>query len=380
MPVSPRKRRPKGAGSVRQLPSRRWQASVVGPDGVRHAAPQTFDTKLDANAWLAGQVEDLEVGTWAPPRKVRAGTLESYSEDWLATRDLKPRTRAEYRGLLDRRILPDLGDVSVDRLTPAVVRSWFAAQGDDRPTDTAKAYGLLHAICATAVEDDILQANPCRIRGAALSKRRRRITPATPAEIDAIADAIPEAYRLLILLAAWCGPRSGELRELRRADVDVAARMLTVERAVGYVPGEGYDIGDPKSEAGIRRVAIPKHILPAVVDHLKRFTGPEPDALLFPAVGKPGKTLAVSTLYGMFYPAREAAGRPDLRLHDLRHTGAVLATTRGGATLKETMARLGHSSPSAALMYQHASDERAHEIADALSDYALAEAKSRRKA
>ena len=60
------------------------------------------------------------------------------------------------------------------------------------------------------------------------------------------------------------------------------------------------------------------------------------------------------------------AGRPDLRFHDLRHTGAVLAA-QTGATLAELMGRLGHSTPGAAMRYQHAAADRDKAIAEALS-------------
>jgi integrase len=89
--------------------------------------------------------------------------------------------------------------------------------------------------------------------------------------------------------------------------------------------------------------------------------------LLFPAGH--GGHLVPSTLYGVFYPAREAAGRPDLRFHDLRHIGATLAAATG-ATLAELMARLGHSTPGAAMRYQHASADRDRVIAEALSQLA----------
>ncbi|MGY1702765.1 tyrosine-type recombinase/integrase [Geodermatophilus sp. SYSU D00766] len=89
------------------------------------------------------------------------------------------------------------------------------------------------------------------------------------------------------------------------------------------------------------------------------------DRLLFPA--NRGEQLAPSTLYRVFYPARTKAGRTDLRLHDLRHTGVVLAASPG-ATLAELMARLGHSTPGAALRYQHATQDRDRVIAAALSE------------
>lgn len=76
--------------------------------------------------------------------------------------------------------------------------------------------------------------------------------------------------------------------------------------------------------------------------------------------------MAPSTLYKVYYPARKAAGRPDLRWHDLRNNGAVLAAQTGD-TLAELMGRLGHSTPGAALRYQHAAADRDAEIAKRLS-------------
>jgi integrase len=112
-------------------------------------------------------------------------------------------------------------------------------------------------------------------------------------------------------------------------------------------------------------VSIPPHLLPALRDHLVEHVEPGADSLLFPA--EHGGHLAPSTLQRWFYRAREAAGRPDLRFHDLRHTGAVLAASTG-ATIAELMARLGHSTPAAALRYQHAAQGADKRIAAALSE------------
>lgn len=74
-------------------------------------------------------------------------------------------------------------------------------------------------------------------------------------------------------------------------------------------------------------------------------------------------------LYKVYRRARKVAGRPDLRWHDLRHTAATMAAQKG-ATLAELMRRLGHSSPQAAMIYQHATDERDKAIAEKLSEMA----------
>ena len=95
--------------------------------------------------------------------------------------------------------------------------------------------------------------------------------------------------------------------------------------------------------------------------------GHEPDALLFPA--QHGGHLAASTLNRHFYPARTLVGRPDLRFHDLRHTGAVLAAATG-ASLAELMGRLGHGTPAVALRYQHVAQDRDQAIAELLSKMA----------
>jgi integrase len=126
----------------------------------------------------------------------------------------------------------------------------------------------------------------------------------------------------------------------------------------------------PKSDAGSRDVAIPPHLVPMLKAHLETHVGPKSDALLFPA--KHGGHLAPATLYRRFYTARDAAKRPDLRFHDLRHSGAVLAA-RTGATLAELMGRLGHSTPQAAMRYQHAAEGRDKQIAALLSKLAKGE-------
>jgi integrase len=165
----------------------------------------------------------------------------------------------------------------------------------------------------------------------------------------------------MVGLAAWCALRFGELVELRRRDVD--GNVVRVRRGAVRV-GSTYQVGPPKSDAGVRDVTIPPHLLPAVQAHLVNHAAPGGDGLLFPA--DHGGHLAPSTLYRRWYAARTKAGRPDLRFHDLRHTGAVLAA-QTGATLAELMDRLGHTTVAASMRYQHAAAGRDAQIADALS-------------
>jgi integrase len=247
------------------------------------------------------------------------------------------------------------------------VREWHARTATGTPTLRAHAYMLLRTICAGAVSDDLIAANPCRIRGAGQAKRASTTEPATLAELEAIVNALPDRYRLMALLACWCSMRFGELTELRGHDVDTRRGVIRLRRAVVWT-SDAAIVTTPKSAAGSRDIAVPPHLLPLVREHLLRYGGGR-DGLLFPASGDPTAHMRPATLYRVWYPAREAAGRPDLRWHDLRHTGATLAA-QTGATLGELMARLGHSTPGAALRYQHSAKGRDAEIAAALSKIA----------
>jgi integrase len=367
-------------GGLRKLPSGRWQASYLGPDGRRHTArtpdggPLTFAAKADADGWLALRQAEILRGAWLPPaepapKPAAPKTLGEYATAWLAGRELSESTRRLYRATLAKQILPAFGATPLTEITPARVRDWHAGlRTKTGPRQRAAAYSLLRTIMATAVADEAIQANPCRVRGAGSAKRAKPIRPATLAELEAIVTAMPPRYRLMVLLAAWCALRFGELAELRRADIDLKNSVVRVRRGV-IRTDDGRQVKDPKSEAGKRDVAIPPHLMPMVHDHLIEHAGRGPDALLFPAAN--GGHMAPSSLYAVYHPAREAAGRPDLRFHDLRHTGAVLAAATG-ATLAELMARLGHSTVAAAMRYQHAAADRDRVIAEALSDLAAA--------
>jgi len=356
-------------GRLRKLPSGRWQAAYTGPDTAVYSAPHTFAARLDAEAWLTDRRREIDRESWSPPGAPAASaqTLAEYAGPWLAQRTLKPRTRAHYDQILHNLILPAFGTATLPSITPAKVREWHAGMGTRTPTLRAHAYALLRTVLGSAVADELLTVNPCTLRGAGSSKRVHKVKPATLAELAALVDAMPPKYKTMTLLAAWCGLRFGELVELRRKDVDSANGVLRVRRGVVWVHREAI-VGTPKSAAGIRDVAVPPHLMPAVKAHLAEHAEPGRDGLLFPATF--GGHLTSSSLYAVFHPAREAAGRPDLRWHDLRHTGAVLAASTG-ATLAELMARLGHSTPQAALRYQHAAEGRDTAIARALS--ALAE-------
>ena len=150
----------------------------------------------------------------------------------------------------------------------------------------------------------------------------------------------------------------------RTCDIDLRARTIRIERSITELPGGGYLYGPPKSEAGKRRVAIPAHITADLKAHLAAFVAPGADALIF--TSPTGAPLRHSNFRRrVWVPALAEAGLTELHFHDLRRTGNDL-TAGTGATLREMMDRMGHSSPRAALVYMHWNDARQRGIADSL--------------
>lgn len=359
--------------SVQQIASGRWQVRYTGPDGVRRYAPHTFDTRLTADAWVVATRRKIDKDQWdatdSDPRE--AVTFGAYAGRWLENRQvggrpIKQRTREHYSAILDDHLLPAFGHRQVAAIKPKDVRDWYAETLVDRPTMRSHAYSLLRTVLASAVNDELIDANPARIVGAGRAKRVHKIRPASVEELGTLTAEMPERLRLAVILASWCALRFGETVELRRGDIDLSAEVIRIRRAAVRTKG-AFVVTTPKSDAGIRDVAIPPHVIPLIEDHLAKFVGAKRDSLIFPTDN--GGHLQPSTLYRHWYRARTAAGRDDLRWHDLRHSGAVLAAATG-ATIAELMARLGHSTPQAAMRYQHAAAGRDREIAALLSKLA----------
>ncbi|MFJ6563929.1 tyrosine-type recombinase/integrase [Streptomyces sp. NPDC091412] len=144
--------------------------------------------------------------------------------------------------------------------------------------------------------------------------------------------------------------------------IDQRQWHITVRRAQAELQNGRLFDKAPKSAAGVRSVSFPAELLDEVTRHLEQFAAPGRDGHVF--VGPQGGQLRRSNFRDDWVRAGKAAGvTAELQFHDLRHTGNTLASTAGAST-RELMTRMGHSSSRAALIYQHMTSDRDRAIAD----------------
>ena len=333
-----------------------------------------------AEGWLAREREmimmsDYNGTEWVSPTErkartaVRGETVESYAKRWISGRNIKPTTRLHYTDLADKHITPSLGEIPIGSLTADDVNHWHSKTLTDKPTARSHAYSLLHAICATAVEAELLIKNPCQIKRAMSTNRKREPVLLSVNELKAVANAIqPQRFKAMVLLSAWAALRFGEATELRRKDIGDGCEVITISRAVTHLtaddPAGRCQISTPKSGKG-RTITLPPHIRADIKYHLDTFVPNDPEALLFPSA-RGACHLSQNVFREAFGSACKSVGRKGVTIHALRHLGATLAA-RAGATVAEVQARLGHSTVRAAMSYQHSEATRQTDIAAALS-------------
>lgn len=358
-------------GSVRKLPSGRYQASYWHL-AERHTADRTFETKADARTWLSEVETEIRRGRWIDPSAGRV-LFGHYVDDWLDHRyDIRPRTRELYRSLIKRHLKPTFERVPLTDIATATVRRWHATIAKKQPTTAAKAYRLLRAVLMTATADGLIITNPCVIKGAGQERAPERKVPSLET-VEAIATAVGDRYRALVYTAALAGLRAGELSGLERRHIDLVHRTVAVEQQAQVVVGQGRVLGPTKSEAGRRTVAIPDELVRILDHHLANYVNPEPDAVVF--TGDKGAPITTQHWSQKFRAAAESAGAEGLHFHDLRHLAGTLAAATGAST-RELMARLGHSTPRASLIYQHATEQRDRQIAAGIDAILEAAAKA----
>jgi integrase len=370
-----RKAKRRQFGAVRRLRSGRYQARVLDAEAGTLTSLGTYATIADADAAIALAQADQVRGRWVDPRRGQV-TVRAYANAWLQQHPtLRPRTRETYRSLLDLHVLPKLGDYELGKVTTAVVRGWHGALLlGESPGQAPKAYRLLNTIFNTAVADELVSRSPCVLKGAGVEKSRERPV-ATVEQVWQLADAMPAAFRLFVLIAGFVGLRLGEQQGLRRHDIDLAQRTINIHEQIQELAKGGFYTGPPKTHAGVRNVEVPAFLVGELQRHLACFAGAGPDGLLYP--GSNGGPFRRQTLRRAFRRAKTEVGLPEhFTVHDMRHTAHTLYAV-AGATTREAMAHMGQSTADAALRYQHATQERARIVAARIEQHVASVAPDR---
>lgn len=380
----------------------------VGWQGKRELVGR-FDTLRDAKTALLLAQADILRGIFIPPSAVRRARREAerielsarlngykvkdLARDWLdhvRRMGRKESTLYTYSKRIEGHILPELGELPVEAITPQLVQAWFDALDSKHGNGVSRGtYMMLAGMFTFATGQargqshdfaPLVERSPCRVAGATVHKP---VKPSDAAHkvIDAeqvadIARNMPDREALAVLLGGHLALRIGEVLGLQRGDV--VGEWLHVARQL-QSRGAGLRVDTPKSDAGRRELPIPPDLAAAVRRHLERFVGEGRDAPLFPREARGAQHTHPNTLRKHFRVAVEQAnvdraqrsevdGVPrdpipsGFVFHSLRHTALTRLGERG-ATAEELKAFGGHRDAATVQRYQHATRSRLASLA-----------------
>ena len=268
-----------------------WVRETVHVDPLLSESAQR---KLAKKA-LARLETEVEAGEKGPPGYHY--TVRTFSELWLESEvkpNCSPVTYANYKYLIESRIVPLLGDVGLTRLTPVILTQWLAQlrasprkstrlpddrlthkrppsrqprPDQDRPLSVKTLqnyYSCLDTMLDAAVRLNVLKENPMAkvTRPSGRKKRACFLSEERALELlRALADEPNVSYRCALLLALLCGLRLGEVGELKLSDIDFERRTIDISRALKYTPEEGSFVDAPKTDAGMRVISLPEGMM-----------------------------------------------------------------------------------------------------------------------
>lgn len=346
----PRKR---GDGSIVQRPNGLWQASLQ-LNGTRRTVYAKTEREVRAKLRDLQRQMDTTGALPAPGRR----TVSDLVAAWLdSAPNLKPTTITQYREFAALYILPAIGGVRLERVTPDRLQKLYAAL---TPSVADKVHRILHRAFGVAVRWGWLAVNPSErvLRPAYTSSRP---TMWSQAELDAFLAGAAEhwLYPLWLLLAAT-GLRLGEALALRWDSVGLGGVALTVTGTLHRSSGGQWTISSPKTAAGVRTVVLPPVAATALVAQrdqqeawrIAAGSAWQEHRLVF--TGETGKPLFHSTVQHALKRECARLTLPAVTPHGLRHLHASLLIA-DGIPVPAVAARLGHASPNITMkLYAHA--------------------------
>ncbi len=338
----------------------RWVSSISLESGGRKYI--YGKTRKEVYEKLQKALQEQQQGTLPTGPKQ---TVKQYLEYWLEEVH-KPTIRlssyVKYRRLIHIHILPALGHVQLQKLSPQQVQSLYKQKSGEglSPKMVHSIHGVLHKSLENAVRWKLVSSNVCDL----LSPPRlvkQEIQPLAPDQARRLVEAA-RGHRLepVLILAITTGMRRGELLALRWQDIDFENKNVQIRRTVDFFAGYGgYIETEPKTASGRRMIALPPFVIEVLRQHrvaqlelrLKAGSAWEEHDLVF--TGLHGNYLNPRYILKMFDQVLQEAGLPHLRFHDLRHSAATLLLGMG-IHPKVVQEILGHSNISMTMdIYSH---------------------------
>jgi len=343
----PRKRRGRGEGSIYQRADGSWCATYsagYAANGKRIRRTVFGASKDEVNNKLTKVLAGRLDGSYIEPNRTRlAAFLERWLED-AARPSIRPTTYVSYKGIVNNHIGPRIGGTSLALLNPTHVQRLYADM--ERDGVGPRVRQLTHAVLRRALKQalrwGLIVRNPCD----AVDPPRvpkHEISPFTSEQVQIfLAAAKSDRLYALFVVAVGTGMRLGEIFGLRWPDVDLKGRAISVRNTLIEVNGK-ITLAEPKTPKSRRRVDLPQVVIDALTEHraqtMREGFASEPWVFCNSAGGPLRRT---HFQFNHFKPILIAAGLPDIRFHDLRHTSATLLLA-AGVHPKVVQERLGHS-------------------------------------
>lgn len=323
----------------------RWKARYRDPNGRSRA--QTFDRKLDAQAFLDGLAADRHRGEFADPA-MRRSRFDEWAERWWSNNEHRftESTRKSTRRVLDGAVLPEFGGWRIGEIERADVKEWTARMIHDgaAPKSVRNRVWVLKAVLDEAIDSRALRDNPAK--GLRVPKARASEPHfLTADQVETLARVIAEPYGFMVRFGAYSGLRPAEVAGLRVRRLDLLAGRIDVVETLTVVSGRL--VTGPTKTRARRTVPLPPSLVAEAAEYLAwlqdRYGEPlTPEDYVFRSPeGAPLNT--DNWRRRVMVPALERAGLPTaVRFYDLRHSCASMMIALG-AHPRLVMERLGHS-------------------------------------
>jgi len=312
----------------------RWRARYLDPTGAERS--RSFARKVDAERFLATVEADKARGRYVD--QTLSTTVAEQARAYLATRLHRASTAQHQARHVELHIAgTPLGARRLVAVRPSEVQAWATDRSQHLAPSTMRVLvGLLRSVYASAVEDGLVAASP--VRRVKLPKlERARVVPLTVEQVRALANAMPDRARALVVTQAGLGLRLGELLALRVSDVDFLRRTVSVTCQLGR---DGRSLLPPKTPRSRRVLPLPGVVADALAAHLAAYPAGEDGWVFTSTTGAPWG----HARYGaqVWSAARAHAGLPGTATtHDLRHHYASVLLAAGESVVA-VAERLGH--------------------------------------